>query len=136
MPQPKSLKEIDLLPIPGKKYFNLDREWREEFTYFLLVNRFADDENRKPVLSPKRCKGIISPDNAFYGGYIKGITQDLDYIAGLGCSVIWLPPVFGNSDGAYHGYNINNYLDIDTHFDIKQGLINLVDAAHNYQKDG
>jgi hypothetical protein len=30
MPDPTSVKELDLSPIPGKKYFTIDREWREE----------------------------------------------------------------------------------------------------------
>lgn len=136
MTQPTSLKEIDLTPDPKKSYLNFDREWREEFIYFLMVDRFHDDKKRKPKLSPNRCQGVKAPDNAFYGGKIKGITQNLDYIAGLGCTAIWLSPVFGNNDGAYHGYNINNYLDIDPRFGTKQDLIDLVEAAHNYRKNG
>ena len=136
MPQPKSLSEIDLTPVPGKNYFNIEREWREEFIYFLMVDRFHDGTQRRPELGPNRCKGVVTPDNQFYGGKIKGITQNLDYIAGLGCTAIWLSPVFGNNDGAYHGYNINNYLGIDPHFGTKQDLVDLVEAAHNYQKDG
>lgn len=136
MPQPTSLSEIKLTPIPGKRYLNIEREWREEFIYFLMVDRFHDDTPRQPVLGPSRCKGVTPPDNQFYGGKIKGITQNLDYIVGLGCTAIWLSPVFGNNAGAYHGYNINNYLDIDPNFGTKQDLIDLVEAAHNYQKDG
>jgi len=34
MPQPKSLIEIDLTLLPGKNYFNIEREGREEFIYF------------------------------------------------------------------------------------------------------
>ena len=135
MAQPTSLKEIDLAPVAGKQYFNLDREWREEFIYFLMVDRFHDDTDRKPVLKPDRCRGINTP-NDFYGGKIRGITKNLDYIAGLGCTAIWLSPVFGNNDGAYHGYNINNYLDIDPRFGTRQDLVDLVNASHNYRKDG
>jgi glycosidase len=135
MSQPVLLKDIDLTPVAGQQYFNVDREWREEFIYFLMVDRFHDDTNRNPVLSSSRCQGVKTPDN-FYGGKIKGITQNLDYIAGLGCTAIWLSPVFGNNDGAYHGYNINNYLDIDQRFGTKQDLIDLVNAAHAYKKNG
>lgn len=136
MSQPQSLSEIDLNPLPGKTYLNIEREWREEFIYFLMVDRFHDDTPRQPVLSSSRSKGVLTPDNQFYGGKIKGITDNLDYIAGLGCTAIWMSPVFGNNDGAYHGYNINNYLDIDPRFGTRQDLIDLVEAAHNYQKNG
>ena len=136
MPDPVSLPQIDLTPLPGKQYFSSPREWREEFIYFLMVDRFHDDQNRAPILQPNRTPGIVPPDNAFYGGKIQGITQHLDYIAGLGCTAIWLSPVFENNGGAYHGYNINNYLNIDPNFGTKQDLIDLVNAAHNFQKNG
>src|SRR5512132_168062 len=101
MAQPTSLTEIDLRPISGKQYFTIEREWREEFIYFIMVDRFHDDTDRHPVLKPGRSKGISTP-NDFYGGKISGITRNLDYIAGLGCTAIWLSPVMGNNDGAYH----------------------------------
>ena len=43
MSSPTSIKDLDLTPLPGKTYFNIDREWREEFIYFLMVDRFHDD---------------------------------------------------------------------------------------------
>jgi glycosidase len=124
-----SIDQIDLRPPAGKKYFNIPREWREEFIYFLMVDRFHDDAVRHATLATSRSQGISTPDD-FYGGKIKGITNNLDYIAGLGCTAIWLSPVFENNDKAYHGYNINNYLDIDPRFGTKQDLIDLVAAAH------
>jgi alpha-amylase len=135
MPTPLSIHDIDLTPVPGKVYFNINREWREEFIYFLLVDRFHDDIARTAPSTPNRTSGIKTP-NDFYGGKIKGITRNLDYIAGLGCTAIWLTPVFENNAGAYHGYDINNYLDVDPRFGTKQDLIDLVDAAHNFQLNG
>jgi len=129
------IDQIDLTPKAGKTYMNIVREWREEFIYFLMVDRFHDDTVRSPVLQTGRTKGIQTPDN-FYGGKIRGITSNLDYIAGLGCTAIWLSPVFENNTGAYHGYNINNYLDIDKNFGTKEDLVELVDRAHNYKKNG
>src|SRR5919198_757343 len=135
MATPTSIRELDLTPLPGKRYFNLAREWREEFIYFLLVDRFHDDKSRTPVSQPGRVHGVSTPDD-FYGGKIKGITNNLDYIAGLGCTAIWLSPIFENNPGAYHGYDISNYLNVDPHFGTKQDLIDLVEAAHNFRKGG
>ena len=50
MATPTKASDIDLTPIPGKQYFNLAREWREEFIYFVLVDRFHDNVARSPVL--------------------------------------------------------------------------------------
>ena len=133
MPDPTSLDQIDLSPIAGKRYFTLDREWREEFIYFLMVDRFHDGKPHSPVNRPQRSQGFAAPDG-FYGGRIQGITQNLDYIANLGCTAIWLSPVFETN--AYHGYDISNYLSIDPRFGTKQDLIDLVDAAHNFKRSG
>jgi glycosidase len=130
-----SISQLDLRPKPGFSYFNIDREWREEFIYFLMVDRFQDDQKRQPVLKGARASGIQTPDD-FYGGKIRGITRNLDYIAGLGCTAIWLSPVFENNPRAYHGYNINNYLDLDPNFGTKEDLAELVDAAHHFKKNG
>jgi len=126
---PTSIAQIDLTPPRGRTYFQSEREWREEFIYFLMVDRFHDDLPRACVSRAGRSAGVAVPDD-FYGGNIRGITRNLDYIAGLGCTAIWLSPVFENNPGAYHGYNINNYLSVDPRFGTKQDLIDLVTAAH------
>ncbi|HTY09407.1 MAG TPA: alpha-amylase family glycosyl hydrolase, partial [Candidatus Edwardsbacteria bacterium] len=135
MIHPKSIKDIDLSPLPGKTYWSSDREWREEFIYFLMVDRFHDGKARAaagprpPAYAPERLR-------RFCGGTLKGIASRLDYIQGLGCTAIWLSPIFEN-DGApdknsssYHGYAIRNYLAIDPRFGTKQDLIDLVEKAH------
>jgi glycosidase len=135
MPSPVSIRDIDLAPLPGKTYFNTNREWQEEFIYFLMVDRFQDNIDRAIVNQPGRSAGIAAGE-VFYGGTINGVTQHLDYIAGLGCTAIWLSPVFVNTADGYHGYHICNYLDIDPHFGTKDDLVRLVELAHNYQKNG
>ena len=131
----QSIDDIILPAPPGKTYLNIEREWREEFIYFLMVDRFHDAQNRAPLPTNGRTKGFAT-SNAFYGGKIKGITSQLAYIAGLGCTAIWLSPVFENTSGAYHGYSIENYLNIDSNFGTKQDLIDLVNQAHNFKLNG
>jgi len=135
MTQPVAIRDIDLTPKANKTYADISREWREEFIYFALIDRFHDDQVRTPVLQAGRATGISTQDD-FFGGKIKGITDHLDYIAGLGCTAIWVSPIFENNPHAYHGYDINNYLSVDPNFGTEQDLINLVDAAHNFKKAG
>jgi alpha-amylase len=138
MPEPRSIKEVDLRPIPGKQYWSCDREWREEFIYFLLVDRFQDDLERLPRRGPERALGGGRPEQLrrFCGGTLGGITRHLDYIQDLGCTAVWLSPIFENDDapdrhaGTYHGYAIRNYLAVDPRFGTKQDLVELVDQAH------
>jgi glycosidase len=133
-----SVFDLDLSVPTDRTYFNSEREWREEFIYFLLVDRFADTGLRHPAGGTARAAGSGTPAQLgqFCGGKLSGITSHLDYIQGLGCSAIWLSPVFENNDapspasGNYHGYSIQNYMDIDPRFGTKQDLIDLVAAAH------
>jgi alpha-amylase len=129
----QSVHEIDLTPKAGKKYWTqCQREWREEFIYFLLVDRFHDDHNRAPILSETRHSGFGNPDQLKKncGGTLKGITRHLEYIHNLGCTALWLSPVFENNPESYHGYAIQNYLDVDKRFGTKAELEELVDKAH------
>ena len=102
MAAPTSLTQIDLSPLPGKSYFNCEREWREEFIYFLMTDRFQDSKARVPVTGAGRSVGVAA-GNDFYGGTIAGVKNNLAYIAGLGCTAIWLSPVL--EANSYHGYD-------------------------------
>ena len=138
MPPIHSIRDIDLEPPPNRKYFNCDREWREEFIYFLLVDRFDDGLPRRSGGGPARARGsgTLPQLKRFCGGKLRGVTNNLDYIRGLGCTALWLSPLFENNDAPdpdsdkYHGYSIQNYLEIDPRFGTKQDLIDLVAAAH------
>jgi glycosidase len=138
MSEPRSVHDLDLSPLPGKRYFSSDREWREEFIYFLMVDRFHDGKAREPRSGPARASGCGQPEQLrrFCGGRIEGITRHLDYIADLGCTAVWLSPVFENDDapdpssGSYHGYAIRSYLAVDPRFGTKEDLVELVEEAH------
>ncbi len=138
MTYPTSITEIDLAPIAGKTYWNTTREWREEFIYFLLVDRFHDDRDRSPVQTSARSESSGTPEqlSKFCGGTLRGILNHLDYIKNLGCTALWLSPIFENNgapnpdSSSYHGYAIQNYLAIDPRFGTKQDLVDLVEAAH------
>ncbi len=130
----KSIKEISLKPKPGKSYWkNCHREWREEFIYFVLVDRFHDDKNRHPLEFQDKHPGFGDEQELqkSCGGTLKGIIQHIDYIKNLGCTAIWLSPVFKNNPESYHGYAIENYLEVDERWGTKEDLEQLVDIAHN-----
>lgn len=128
-----SIRDLDLSPKPGKTYFrNCSREWREEFIYFLMVDRFHDDHQRVPVKASGKFRGFGSEEQlqSTCGGTLNGITHHLDYIKDLGCSALWLSPVFENNTDSYHGYAIQDYTKVDERFGTKEDLASLVDAAH------
>jgi glycosidase len=129
----KSINDLDLSPKPGKRYWkNGSREWREEFIYFLMVDRFHDDCQRTPLNINGRTKGFGSAEQlrVRYGGTLRGIVNNLNYIKELGCTSIWLSPVFENNEESYHGYAIQDYTNVDPRFGTIADLSELVDAAH------
>ncbi|MEV5423279.1 pullulanase-type alpha-1,6-glucosidase [Streptomyces cellulosae] len=115
---------------------------REQF-YFVLPDRFAngDPRNDRGGLTGSRlAHGYDPTDKGFYqGGDLKGLTQRLDYIKGLGTTAIWLAPIFKNqpvqgtgkdASAGYHGYWITDFTQVDPHFGTNQDLETLVDKAH------
>lgn len=97
--------------------------------YFLLVDRFHDGRERT-VLSSGKGFGKEEQLKRSCGGNLKGIIQKLDYIKNLGCTAIWISPVWENNPESYHGYDIRNFLKIDPRFGTEEDLFELVRKAH------
>lgn len=104
-------------------YFSIDNftspSWSEEsIIYHIFVDRFASGD-----------KEIISSDNLKdkLGGNLKGIISRLNYIEDLGVNVLWLSPIFKST--SYHGYDIEDYFEIDPIWGSKEDLKELVKKA-------
>ncbi|MET7788035.1 pullulanase-type alpha-1,6-glucosidase [Streptomyces sp900116325] len=115
---------------------------REQF-YFVMPDRFADGDpsNDRGGLTGSRLETGYDPtDKGFYqGGDLKGLTDRLDYIKGLGTTAIWLAPIFKNrpvqgtgkdASAGYHGYWITDFTQVDPHFGTNADLSKLIDKAH------
>ncbi|MEY2883236.1 MAG: hypothetical protein RL490_960 [Pseudomonadota bacterium] len=115
----------------------------DEIIYFALPDRFenGDTGNDRGGLSGDRLvTGFDPTSKAFYnGGDLKGLTQRLDYIAGLGATTIWLGPIFKNKpvqggkgweSAGFHGYWITDFTRVDPHFGSNDDLKTLIAAAH------
>ncbi|MFD3517027.1 pullulanase-type alpha-1,6-glucosidase [Streptomyces sp. NPDC058657] len=115
---------------------------RDQF-YFVLPDRFAngDTSNDRGGLTGSRLDHGFDPtDKGFYqGGDLKGLTQKLDYIKGLGTTALWMAPIFKNkpvqgagkdASAGYHGYWITDFTQVDPHFGTNADLAELIDKAH------
>jgi pullulanase-type alpha-1,6-glucosidase len=118
------------------------RSHAEQF-YFALPDRFANGDpgnDRGDLTGDRLTTGYDPTDKGFYhGGDLKGVTDRLDYIKGLGTTAIWLAPIFKNKpvqangddvSAGYHGYWITDFTRVDPHFGTEADLDNLVKAAH------
>jgi glycosidase len=133
------------LPLPRRmQYTPSPVDWRNEILYFLLVDRFSDgNDGSRPLLDRTNAAALRGPDwswqrwfesgaNRFQGGTIRGVTSRLGYLRDLGITCIWLSPVFKQRAHleTYHGYGIQDFLEVDPRFGTRADLVDLVTRAH------
>ncbi|MEB4589602.1 alpha-amylase family glycosyl hydrolase [Candidatus Thiothrix sp. Deng01] len=126
------------------RYHPSPGDWRDEVLYFLLVDRFSDNqEDQRPLLDRSRLADARpgqwrwedwarSGGERWQGGTLKGVASKLDYLQNLGVTTLWLSPVFkqrGHLD-TYHGYGIQDFLEVDPRFGSRAELVELIQQAH------
>jgi glycosidase len=128
-------------------YFPSPESWQDEVLYFLLPDRFSDDKtDSRPLLSRSEIIGLRSASSRpgwnwqawansgkrWQGGTIRGIRQQLDYLADLGITALWIGPILKQRVrlDTYHGYGIQDFLEVDPRFGTRQDLCDLTQAAH------
>lgn len=149
----RSLEEIDWAAYTQRAYTSSPAAWEDQVLYFLMLDRFSDgrekdyrDNAGNPVAAgetpPFRFPAdAYTADRAVWadagdewlGGTLKGLESKIGYLQRMGVSTLWISPVFKQvvSDiHSYHGYGIQNFLDVDPHFGTRQDLIDLVNTAH------
>jgi glycosidase len=148
----KSLLELDFASLTRRKYTPSPAAWEDQVLYFLLVDRFSDGRERggywdnqdRPVQGGETAlyrpgeSDQIDYDTWFrngggwQGGTLKGLKSKLGYLRRLGITTLWISPVFRQVafEPTYHGYGIQNFLDVDPHFGTRAEFRELVDAAH------
>jgi hypothetical protein len=73
------------------KAFASPADWRDQWIYFLMVDRFNNSQ------APPRHLPFNDPSfNDFQGGNLASIQDQLPYIKQLGAGAIWLSPVLKN----------------------------------------
>lgn len=151
-PPPRSISEARKKWPQRHKHTPSPSDWRDQIFYFLLPDRFSNGQERPERLlkhdlsTPAGIEHIRSLRGAswrwndwqrsgaerYQGGTLKGIQSKLTYLADLGVTTLWIAPVFRQrvEENTYHGYGIQNFLDIDSRFGNRKDLIELVDATH------
>lgn len=102
---------------------------RETVWYQIFIDRFAngDSSNDPPGVLPWGSKKHPGPDD-FYGGDLKGILDNLDYLENLGINGLYLTPIFKAPTN--HKYDTTDYKEIDPSFGDKAMLKKLIEKAH------
>jgi glycosidase len=150
---PRLLDEEAMKDWPTRDYYHPSpSDWRDEVFYFLLPDRFSDGQERADRLLDcdlstaaglNRIRGLRGPNwqwdrwqksgaEHFQGGTLAGIQSKLGYLSQLGVTTLWIGPIFRQrvEENTYHGYGIQDFLDVDPRFGSRRDLVQLVDAAH------
>ena len=129
---PHSVSTLDFRP--AGQLHPSPEDWRDEVFYFLLVDRFDNGADGLLPYQPGTPTAArdASQRNQFQGGTLKGVTRRLDYIRDLGCSAVWLSPILKNraDNHSYHGYGIQDFLEVDPRFGTLEDLQTLTREAH------
>lgn len=116
----KSPKNVEISAVAAKNQSAglKDDWWRETSFYHIWVKSFADSDG----------------DGC---GDFKGIESKLDYIQDdLGCSGIWLSPIFECDYKSkakkenMHGYDVKDYYAVNSCFGTEDDLVSLINACH------
>jgi alpha-amylase len=120
------------------------RDWSDAVLYFVVLDRFADGSGANNTNVDRANPG------GFHGGDLRGLTAQLDEIASLGATAIWITPIVQQiaycppaqpptgvtvaggwfEHCAFHGYWADDYGRLDPRFGTEDDLKQLVDAAH------
>lgn len=152
----QTLADIDFATLTQKPFHPSPAAWEDEVFYFFLVDRFSDGNERDyldnagqpaaggitPRMAPAD-RGSAVQDEAsaaawreagarFTGGTLKGATSKIGYLKRLGVTALWVSPVFKQPPWteAYHGYGVQDFLDVDPRFGTREDLRDLVATAH------
>jgi len=153
----KRLSDLNWPSLLQRQFQPSPLAWEDQVLYFLLPDRFSDGKEKgyrdnignkvttgsTPPFDPKVDNGnaIQTPVDAanwrdagavFVGGNLKGLTTKLGYLSRIGVTAIWVGPIFKQVafQQTYHGYGVQNFLDVDPHFGTRDDLRTLVDTAH------
>jgi glycosidase len=98
----------------------------------LMPDRFANGDPSNDNVPGYADRANRSDDGAGrHGGDIKGIADHLDYIAGMGYTMIWPTPLVESNQPkySYHGYAATDTYKIDPRYGSNEGYKNFVTLA-------
>ena len=103
------------------------QDFKKQVIYQVVTDRFFDGDttNDNPAESPGLFDSTHTNWQAYWGGDLAGIQQQLSYIKGMGATAIWVSPVVNNENlncatsgisAPYHGYWNRDFMNIEEHF--------------------
>jgi glycosidase len=153
----QSLSEVDFKGLTATQTFQPSPlAWEDQVFYFMMLDRFSDGKENQyrdvagnlvtngatpPLTTSDRSNAIATDPSAskwreaggkYVGGTLSGLTSKIGYLQRLGVTTVWVSPIFEQVrfQDTYHGYGIQNFLEINHRFGTKEDLQELVKTAH------
>ena len=103
------------------------QDFKKQVIYQVVTDRFYDGDttNDNPAESPGLFDSTHTQWQAYWGGDLVGIQDQLPYIKGMGATAIWISPVANNENlnctssgisAPYHAYWNRDFMNIEEHF--------------------
>lgn len=104
---------------------------QSDVIYLLMPDRFSNGNPANDNMPGMLEKANRENPLGRHGGDIRGIINQLDYIADLGITAIWHNPVFENNQNSlsYHGYAISDFYNTDPRMGSNEEYLELVSEA-------
>lgn len=128
IPHSSECREYFFYPYLFEEELVQSPEWaRRGMIYQIFIDRFCNGDSGN---DPKGCRqwGMAPDSRSFFGGDFKGIQDQLDYIASLGTTILYLNPIFLSDTN--HKYDTVDYYSIDPAFGTLEEAKALVREAH------
>jgi glycosidase len=154
----KRLTELAFETLCNRDFFPSPAAWEDQVLYFFMLDRFSDgnengyidnDGNRvtsgntplygnedsgNATKTSEDRERWFNAGGKFAGGTLKGLESKIGYLKRLGVTAIWVSPIFKQValEETYHGYGIQNFIDVDPHFGTRDDLKRMVKTAHDH----
>lgn len=153
---PTRLSDIQLKTLLDRKFFPSPIAWEDQVFYFMMLDRFSDNnekgykDNQGNIVATGSTPLFTATDDGnavgneqdaakwrdaggkYVGGTLKGLTSKVGYLKRLGVTTLWISPLFEQVrfQETYHGYGIQNFLEVNHRFGSREDLKELVQTAH------
>ena len=151
------LSELNFASLsPAGGLFPSPITWEDQTFYFLMLDRFSDGRENgykdnegnfvqsgtTSPYSPADAGNAVKTEadaarwreagTKYVGGTLKGLQSKIGYLKRLGVTALWISPIFKQVrfQETYHGYGIQNFLEVEPHFGTREDLQEVVRIAH------
>lgn len=126
---PSERSEFYQYPFLRREEISTVPEWlKHAVVYNIFPDSFASGKRGICGTPSETAWGNGLTLNSRLGGTIRGIKENLDYIAGLGFNCLYLNPIF--TAGEYHKYDLLDYFHVSPNLGTDEDFRELVEQAH------